>query len=63
MKKIQDVAVIVFLSALGVLSVISILGVWDFFGKDVITKSFETIGFLAVISVIVMISAHFFGNK
>ena len=59
MKKIQDVAGFFFIIAVAVLSVISILGIWDFFDKDVISKSFQTIGLLAFVAIVVMIAGRF----
>lgn len=61
MYKIQNTAAYIFIVAVGILSVISVLGVWDFFSDDVITKSFSTIGLLAVVAVIVMVAGRFIG--
>jgi hypothetical protein len=63
MKKIEDVAAFVFIVAVGVLSVISMLGVWDFFKQDVITKSFETLGLLALVAVVVMVAGKFIEGR
>ncbi len=59
MKKLQNVAAFLFIICVVVLSVVSILGVWDIFGSDVITKSFQTLGLLAGVSVIIMIAGRF----
>lgn len=59
MQKIHNVASGFFIVAVAVLSAISILGVWDFFSTDVITKSFQTIGLLALIAVVVIIAGRF----
>lgn len=59
MKKIADIAAYLFILSVTILSAVSILGVWDFFAGDVITKSFESIGLLAVVAVIVLVADHF----
>jgi len=63
MKKIQGYAAGFFIFAVSVLGVISILGVWNIFSGDVITKSFETLGLLGLVAVIVMIAAQFIDAK
>lgn len=59
MRKIQDTAAFVFIFCVGLLSLISVLGVWEFFNRDVIGKSFFSIGLLAVVAIIVMVAARF----
>jgi hypothetical protein len=59
MKKIEDLAAYIFIIAVAVLSLISILGVWDFFNQDVIAKSLQTLGLLAVVAIIVMVAGKF----
>ena len=59
MKKFQDVIALFFILCVFVLTVVSILGVWDVFGDDVVTKSLQTIGLLAVVSLIVMAAIQF----
>ena len=59
MKNIQNIAATFFITAVCILGLVSILGIWDFFNKDVITKSFETLGLLAVVAVIVMVAGRF----
>ncbi|MGH7141370.1 MAG: hypothetical protein ACREGH_01925 [Minisyncoccia bacterium] len=59
MKQLQDSAAFFFAFAVTVLSVVSILGVWDFFNRDVITKSFETLGLLAFVAIIIMVAGKF----
>lgn len=63
MKKIQDIAGFVFVSSVAVLSVVSILGIWEVFERDVITKSFETLGLLAVVAVIIIAAGKFVEHK
>lgn len=62
MKKIQDLAALLFIAAVALLSTVAVLGVWDFFTGDVIVKSFETLGLLAVAAVIVIVAGHFIGH-
>jgi hypothetical protein len=63
MKKIEDVAAFIFVVAVAVLSIVSILGVWDFFNQDVINKSFETLGLLAFVAVVVMVAGKFIEGR
>src|SRR3989344_1809657 len=63
MKKIENFAAFVFIIAVGVLSIIAMLGVWDLFSKDVITKSFETLGLLALVAIIVMVAGKFIEGR
>ncbi|MEI6345701.1 MAG: hypothetical protein WCO79_00470 [bacterium] len=62
MKTIQNVASGIFIGAVSILSLISILGVWDIFNKDVISKSFATLGILAAVAVVVMVAGKFVGG-
>ncbi|MEX0918972.1 MAG: hypothetical protein WDZ85_03365 [Candidatus Paceibacterota bacterium] len=59
MKKIQDIAVFFFILCVATLSFISILGIWEFFEEEIILKSFQTIGLLAIVAVNVIIVAVF----
>jgi len=63
MKSIRDFASGIFIFCVGILTIISILGVWDFFTKDVISKSFETFGILGIVALIVIIASKFIGNE
>ena len=63
MKKIENFAAFVFIIAVGVLSIIAMLGVWDFFSKDVISKSFETLGLLAFVAIVVMVAGRFIEGR
>lgn len=63
MKKIQGYAAGFFIFAVTILGTISILGIWDVFGGDVIWKSFETLGLLAFVAVIVMIAGRAVGGR
>jgi hypothetical protein len=62
MKTLQDSAGLFFATAVSILSVISVLGIWDFFSQDVINKSFETIGLLALVAIVIIVAGHFVGN-
>lgn len=59
MKKIQDGAAQFFIVCTGILGIVSVFGIWHVFAADVITKSFETIGLLAGVTVIVSIASQF----
>ena len=59
MKAIQDSAAFFFVAAVATLSIVSVLGVWDFFAHNVINKSFETLGVLAAASVVVIVASRF----
>lgn len=63
MKKLLDTTAYIFITAVAVLSIVAVLGVWDYFSKDVITKSFETLGLLAFVAIIVIIAGHFIENR
>ena len=60
MKKIQDVSAFVFISCVGILATISVLGVWKIFDEDVISKSIMTISLLAAVTIIVTVAGKFF---
>lgn len=59
MKKIQDAAAVIFILSIFVLTVVSVLGVWQFFDRDVIVKSFATLGILALVSVVIIGASKF----
>ncbi len=60
---LQDLSAGFFISAIAVLSFISVLGVWEVFGSDVITKSFSTLGLLAVVSIAIIIAGRYFDKS
>lgn len=62
MKSIQNLAAQFFILCVVVLTAISILGVWDVFGGDVIVKSFETLGILALVAVVILVAGRFVGT-
>lgn len=59
MRKIGDVSAQFFIIAVVVLTFVSILGVWDIFSDDVITKSFQTIGLLATVAVVIIVAGKY----
>lgn len=59
MKSLQNTAAGTFIFAVAILTIVSIFGIWDVFSSDVITKSFETLGILAVVAAIVMTSGKY----
>ena len=63
MQKIQDWASGVFIFVAGLLAMVSLLGIWSVFDKDVIIKSFETFGVLAVIAIVILVASRFIENK
>lgn len=60
---IQDFASALFIVCVVILTAISILGVWDVFSGDVIMKSFETLGLLAFVSIIVIAASSHTGDQ
>jgi hypothetical protein len=63
MKKAQGYAAGFFIFAVAVLGIISILGVWQVFNSDVIGKSFESIGLLAFVAIIVIAACRYLDAK
>ena len=62
MKAIQDVAGFAFILAVALFSSIAVLGVWELFDTDVISKSLMTIGLLALVAIIVIVAGRFVGT-
>ncbi|MFA7309460.1 MAG: hypothetical protein WC050_01010 [Candidatus Paceibacterota bacterium] len=62
MKTIQDSAAFLFIIAVAILTGVCVLGVWEFFDHDVILKSFETVGLLALVAVVVIFAGRFMGS-
>jgi len=63
MKKVADVAAYIFIASVLVLSIVAIFGIWDMVSDDVIGKSFQSIGLLAVVTIIVLIADGFLDKK
>lgn len=59
---IQNFAASLFVLCVVVLSAISVLGVWDYFSGDVIWKSFQTLGIVALVAIVVMVASKFVGD-
>ncbi len=59
MKAIQNIAAYLFIAAVAILSIVSILGVWEVVEDEMITKSFLTIGLLGVVAIIVIAAGRF----
>ena len=59
MKAVQDFVAFLFILAVSILSAISVLGVWKFLENDVIYKSFQTLGLLAVVALVVIAAGRF----
>lgn len=59
MKKIKNSVSLFFIVMVILLTGISVLGIWDLFDKDVIWKSFETLGLLATVAVVVLFASKF----
>lgn len=57
LRGIQQVAVIVFIICVVILTVVSVLAIWDVFGDDVLYKSLSTIGVISFASFIVILAA------
>lgn len=47
-----------FIACLFILSVVAILGIWDFFDRDVILKSFQTLGVCALVAIVVIMAGR-----
>lgn len=62
MKNIQNAAAFFFILAIVILSFVSVLGVWDFFSDDVIAKSFQTLGLLAIVAIIILAAGKYSGH-
>ncbi len=56
-SKIQDIATVVFIAAVAILTMVSILGVWEVLDGKVIGKSFSTIGVIGFAAVVTVIAA------
>lgn len=56
---IQNITALVFIGILAILTVVSLLGVWEVFEKDVIVKSFQTFGMLGFAAAIILTAGRF----
>ena len=48
-----------FIACLVVLTIIAVLGVWSIFQHDVIMKSFQTLGIVALVAVVIIVAGRF----
>lgn len=60
--RVQNWAAGVFVASVAVLTAVSILGIWKVFDRDVIEKSLETLGLLALVSFVVIVAARYVGS-
>lgn len=56
-KKIRNTAVYIFIVAVVILTLISVLAIWDVFGNDTLWKSFATVGVLGFAAIVTIIAA------
>jgi hypothetical protein len=63
MKKLQDVSALIFIFCIGILSAVSVLGVWNLFDRDVISKSVETLALLAFVAIIIIVAGHYVEDR
>lgn len=61
-RKISDVVGLFFVFCVGVLTLVCLLGVWDFIEGDVILKTLATVGIIAFASVISLFASKSMGN-
>lgn len=54
MRSLQNFSAFFFIIAVTLLGIISILGVWDIVGNDIILKSFQTLGLLGLVAAIII---------
>jgi hypothetical protein len=59
MKKIANVAGYLFILSVAILTVVAILGVWDFATDETVWKAFQTIGLLGIVTLIVLFAERF----
>ena len=57
--KIQDIATMIFIASVAILTLISLLGIWDILDSSVIYKSFSTIGIIGFAALVASISSKF----
>ncbi len=63
MKKLQNGAAFIFILSVVFMAAISILGVWEILGSDVISKSGQTIGLLAVVAFVIIVAGRFIDSR
>lgn len=63
MKAIQDGAAFFFLAVVAILTVISILGVWEVYSTDVISKAFQTLALLGGVTIVIVIASRYMESR
>ena len=58
----QNTAAGVFIACICILTIVAIMGVWRIFSGEVIMKSFETLGLLAFVAMVVIVASKFVGD-
>ena len=59
MKALQNLAGLIFMGSVSVLTIVAILGIWEIVNNDVIEKSLSTIGILAAVTAVVLVAGRF----
>lgn len=60
--RIEDTAIGVFIGSVFLLTIVSVLGIWEVFHGNVMEKSLETMGLLAIVSLVVLVAARYVGS-
>lgn len=63
MRKLQNTAAVFFICAVFILTLVSVFGVWDVFGGDVVWKSFQTLGLLSLVALIIIKAGKVMDDK
>jgi hypothetical protein len=57
-EKVKDIAISIFIASVSILTLISLLAIWDIFEGDVVFKSYTTIGIIGFASVAVVVAVQ-----
>jgi len=60
---LQNITALVFIVILAILTAVSLLGVWEVFERDVISKSFQTFGMLGFATAIILTAGRFIEGR
>lgn len=63
MRKLQNTAAVFFICAVFILTIVSVFGVWDLFDGDVVWKSFQTLGLLSIVALIIIKAGKVMDDK
>ncbi len=63
MRKLQNIGAVLFIFAVFILTVVSVFGVWDVFDGDVVWKSFQTLGLLSLVALIIIKAGKIMDDK